>query len=170
MHEDIGEENLLKKLELVFTSLRRHDLAHSIKTSRKCVKKRRKEEAQKEAERKRREEKEEDLRRCVEIELYDVIMTSSWRYRNVTTNVFWKSLQLFSSNYWVIHFIFIRTIWIAIESLQPANRGLNWMLLHHQLSCKLPFLIGQRKWIHVPILNIIFIKMMLVIRNMYIHN
>ena len=68
MHEDIGEEDLLKKLELVFTSLRRHDLAHSIKTSRKCVKKRRKEEAQKEAERKRREEEEEDLRRCAEIE------------------------------------------------------------------------------------------------------
>ena len=68
LHEDIGEEDLLKKLELVFTSLRRHDLAHSIKTSRKCVKKRRKEEAQKEAERKRREEEEEDLRRCAEIE------------------------------------------------------------------------------------------------------
>lgn len=68
MHEDIGEEDLLKKLELVFTSLRRHDLAHSIKTSRKCVKKRRKEEAQKEAERKRREEEEKDLRRCAEIE------------------------------------------------------------------------------------------------------
>ena len=68
MHEDIGEEDLLKKLELVFTSLRRHDLAHSIKTSRKCVKKRRKEVAQKEAERKRREEEEEDLRRCAEIQ------------------------------------------------------------------------------------------------------
>ena len=68
MHEDIGEEDLLKKLELVFTSLRRHDLAHSIQTSRKCVKKRRKEEAKKEAERKRREEEDEDLRRCAQIE------------------------------------------------------------------------------------------------------
>ena len=68
MHEEIGEEDLMKKLELVFTSLRRHDLAQSIKTSRKCVKKRKKEKAQKEAERKKREEEEEDLRRFAEIE------------------------------------------------------------------------------------------------------
>merc|ERR1711935_255816 len=36
-HADIAEVDLLKQLELVFTSMRRHDLAHSIKVTRKCV-------------------------------------------------------------------------------------------------------------------------------------
>merc|ERR1711970_507229 len=69
MHEDIGEEDLLKKLEIVFTSLRRHDLAHSIKVSRQCVKKKKKEEKKQEAERKKREEEEADLRRCAQAEV-----------------------------------------------------------------------------------------------------
>ena len=44
MHQGIGKEDLLKKLELVFTSLRRYDIAYSIKTSIECVKQRRREE------------------------------------------------------------------------------------------------------------------------------